>query len=396
MHRKRVALKIAVVNLTLAGAALFLLPFVGFKIKYGRFRLDNSEVKQIASGIEVQKAHSGVGFNEAIKKLNGSQVYCNQPHPVIGWIDICGSNQFWGFSQVTEKSKDRDTFRVLLVGGSVANYLGKGGALEKALNARLRQIQDRRDLEVFNAALPGYKQPQQLAVINALVAAGWVFDAVVNISGNNEIAFVANHLFFEGYNPLLPYAHPERSLMAAKMLYKPHDECEGENAFSWHPISQYIKIRCYRETLGKMKSFIHFQPYLATMRYKDDVPQSQEEAIKRALEIWFASSRSSYAVANIHGLQYLEVIQPSQYLEGSKEFSPEEEDLVRSDQSMKVVGKAYSMVQLKDFGLAQENILDARFIFKKTRQLVYSDNCCHLNAEGETILANAIARRLLY
>ena len=394
MSTIKIAARVITVNLILAGAAVFLLPFIAFKFKYGKYSLTQEEIKKIASGLEVQQAHTQKGFREAIKSLDSKEIYCNQPHPVIGWIDICGSDQFWGFSNVTQKAKTPDTFRLLLVGGSVANYMGKNGTLERALTNRLEELSDERTLEIFNAALPGFKQPQQLGVINALIASGWMFDAIVNVSGNNEIAFVANHLFIEGYNPLLPYAHPERSLMAAKMLYKPQDECKNENSFMWHPLAQYLKIMCYRETLGKMKSFVHFQPYLSAMRYKEDIPRTKEEAIKRALMVWVISSRSSHAISSANGITYLEVIQPSQYLEGSKSFSREEEH-VRSDQSMKVVGKGYSMVKTGDFGLSPEAILDARYIFANTTEPVYSDNCCHLNQKGEKVLARAIALKIV-
>ena len=144
-----------------------------------------------------------------------------------------------------------------------------------------------------------------------------------------------------------------------------------------------------------MKSFIHFQPYLSAMKYKDDIPQTRKEAIDRALTIWITSSRSSYAIASINGIDYLEVIQPSQYLEGSKIFSQEEERHVRSDQSMKVVGEGYSRIMTEDFGISPDSILDARFIFADTQRSVYSDNCCHLSQEGERILAYAIARKLI-
>lgn len=395
MSRINLAVKVILVNLLLIFAGACLVPLAAFKFRYGKFSLTNDEIKKIASGIEVRQAHSDRGFNDAIKSLKQGEIYCNQPHPVIGWIDICASDEFWGFSQVTAKEKSPKTYRVLLVGGSVANYLGKSGALKAALNSRLREIGSRQSLEVFNAAVPGFKQPQQVSVINALIASGWRFDSIINVSGNNEIAFVANHLFLEGYSPLLPYAHPERALMAAKMLYKPQDECKKQNNFAWHPVAQYIKIRCYRESLGKMKSFVHFQPYLSAMRYKDDIPDTQNEAIERALDIWLASSRSSYAIASINGIDYLEVIQPSQYLKGSKKFSQEEEKFVRSDQTMKVVGKGYSKVKASSFGLQDENILDARFIFANTIVPVYSDSCCHLNQEGERILAAAIARKLI-
>ena len=131
------------------------------------------------------------------------------------------------------------------------------------------------------------------------------------------------------------------------------------------------------------------------MRYKEDIPLTKEEAIERALMVWIVSSRSSHAISSANGIEYLEVIQPSQYLEGSKRFTREEEILVRSDKSMKVVGTGYSMIKAEDFGLSPESVLDARFVFANTMQPVYSDNCCHLNQRGERILARAIALKLI-
>jgi hypothetical protein len=383
------------VNGLLVGAILLVIPPLIFKYKYGRFSLNNDQIKQIAGGLDIREGHAGVGFNGAVKDIQGNRVYCNQPHPVIGWIDICGGDGFWGFTHVTAKKKKANSYKLLVIGGSVANYLGKSSALETALKERLKELGDSRRVEVFNAAMPGFKQPQQLAVLNALISSGWEFDTVVDISGNNEIAFVANHLFHEGYNPLLPYAHPERALMAAKMLYKPQDECDSKQLLEWHPLRQYIKIRCYRQALEGMKAFVHFQPYLSAMRYKDDLPDTQDEAIKRALQIWLVSTRSSYAVASVNGIRYLQVIQPSQYLTGSKVFSKQEEEQIRNDQSMKVVGTGYSQVSVDDFGLKRDNILDARFIFANTTRPVYIDNCCHLNELGERMLSRAIAKKLL-
>jgi len=395
LHKVKLAARVALVNGLLVGTILLALPLLIFKYKYGRFSLSNDQIKQIAGGLDIREGHAGGGFNEAVKNIEGTKVYCNQPHPVIGWIDICGGDGFWGFTHTTAKKKTDNSYRLLLIGGSVANYLGKNSALETALKERLKELGDSRRLQIFNAAMPGFKQPQQLAVLNALISSGWEFDTVVDISGNNEIAFVANHLFREGYNPLLPYAHPERALMAAKMLYKPQDECDRNQLLEWHPILQYLRIRCYRQALDGMKAFVHFQPYLSSMRYKDDLPPTQEDAIKRALQIWLISTRSSYAVASINGIGYLQVIQPSQYFNGSKVFSKQEEELIRNDQSMKVVGTGYSRLSVDDFGLKQDNILDSRYIFANTMSPVYIDNCCHLNRLGERMLSRSIANKLL-
>ena len=384
------------INAALGLLATFMLPYAFLKIVHGRFYLDDNHIKQVAGGLDVQSAHQeGHNFKSAIQELNGKEVYCNQPHPVIGWIDICRQGSFWGFRSQTNKSKPTLTYRVLLVGGSVANYLEDELQLSKALSKSLSLINNNMKPEVFNAAIPGFKQPQQLAVINSLIASGWEFDAIVNISGNNEIAFPANHLHREGYNPLLPYAHPERSIMAAKMLYKPMDKCKNKTPWDWHPLRQIAKVNCYKDSLLGLEKEVQWQPYLELMKYKQDAPESKELAIERALMIWYTSSRSSHAIAKANNYDYLEVIQPSQYYKGSKNLSEWEMSNVTTDDSMQVVGDAYTRLELDKFQISRENILDARGIFKDTRESTYRDNCCHLNRTGNDLLANAIAERLI-
>lgn len=388
-------IKVISVNAALAGISLLTIPFIVFKAKYGEFSLSASDVKRIAGGATLSRIDNQLGFKDAIKSFKDQQVYCNQPHPIIGWIDICKRDSFWGFSKITQKQKPKSTYRLLLLGGSVGNYIEQNNLLSNAIRAEFKKRGNARTVEIFNAALPGFKQPQQVGILNALLSSGWEFSSAVNIAGNNEIAFPMNHLYNEGYNSLLPYAHPERSLLASKMLYKPTDECSHKSIWDWHPLSQYIKIRCYREKLKGLKTGINFQPYLEMMQYKQDLPENKEDALSRAIRTWQASGRSLHAIALANNMDYLEVIQPSQYLTGSKVFTKEEKSSTLSDPSMEVVGHAFSRLDISGFRLNQKNILDARFIFIDIKAPTYIDNCCHLNNSGNTILAHAIAKKLV-
>ena len=62
---------------------------------------------------------------------------------------------------------------------------------------------------------------------------------------------------------------------------------------------------------------------------------------------------------------------------------------------MRIVGMGYSRIKIEDFGIDLSNILDARLAFANTPDTVYIDSCCHLNKEGEAIIVDMIAQRLL-
>lgn len=388
-------IKVVSVNAALAGISFLTIPFVVFKVKYGEFSLSASDVKRIAGGATLSRIDDQVGFKDAVRSYEDRQVYCNQPHPIIGWINICKRDGFWGFSKITQKQKPTATYRLLLLGGSVGNYIEQDDILSNAIRAEFRKRGEARPVEIFNASVPGFKQPQQVGILNALISSGWEFSAAVNIAGNNEIAFPMNHLYNEGYNSLLPYAHPERSLLASKMLYKPTDECSHKSIWDWHPLSQYSRIKCYREKLRGLKLGINFQPYLEMMQYKQDLPENKKDALTRAIRTWQVSGKSLYAIAIANNMDYLEVIQPSQYLANSKTFTKEEKNSVLSDPTMEVVGQAFSGLDVSGFGLHSKNLLDARYIFIGTKVPTYIDNCCHLNKFGNTILASSIAKKLV-
>lgn len=69
-----------------------------------------------------------------------------------------------------------------------------GGSFSKLCYFSLKSVLDRhsatlgKNFIVINFATDGYKQPQQLMILNYLLALGAEFDVVINLDGFNEVS----------------------------------------------------------------------------------------------------------------------------------------------------------------------------------------------------------------
>ena len=71
--------------------------------------------------------------------------------------------------------------------------------------------------KVYNAAIPGGKQPQQLFLLNYLLLLGYEFDIVINIDGYNEVVFPLAENLPNGLWPHYPRRHDRRIFKMARI-----------------------------------------------------------------------------------------------------------------------------------------------------------------------------------
>jgi hypothetical protein len=96
----------------------------------------------------------------------------------------------FGFVDTQSPIQHREKGKVIvgILGGSLAEEFCDNGLPEfEAQLKKLPRFADKRIVFV-RLAISGYKQPQQLFVVNYLLALGAEFDLIVNIDGYNEIA----------------------------------------------------------------------------------------------------------------------------------------------------------------------------------------------------------------
>jgi hypothetical protein len=117
-----------------------------------------------------------------------------------------------------------------------------------------------------------------------------------------------------------------------------------------------------------------------------------------AADLWIAASRAMYDLQKGAGGRYLHVLQPNQYLPGSKTLTPGETAKAwRPNQpSARYVAEIYPRFlarkgELREPGRA---FLDATGLFRDVEASLYIDSCCHFSSTGNRLLADAIVEHL--
>ncbi|HBL00093.1 MAG TPA: hypothetical protein DD001_23610, partial [Microcoleaceae bacterium UBA10368] len=85
---------------------------------------------------------------------------------------------------------NKNQFIVGVLGGSVANNFAVDEYVTRRFSNKLKTYPEfaKKEIIVLNLGNGGYKQPQQLLILNYFLALGQEFDLIVNIDGFNEVA----------------------------------------------------------------------------------------------------------------------------------------------------------------------------------------------------------------
>ena len=277
-----------------------------------------------------------------------------------------------------------------------------------------------RDVVIINLATGGYKQPQQLMILQYALLSGFEFDIIINIDGFNDLA-LARHNIQNEINPLYPSGFhmglmsqlvntslpqkdviqllaeyydllaSEKSMLSTvnqfPLCYSPFFNLLGEvwtqrSSRQYDLIKYAISVTAQKNTGNEFKgpSFVSN----ANGKYGDVVA------------IWSQSSRMMHAIASARQMMYVHVLQPNQYVEGSKPLAEEEKKVaVMQGHAWGMEarqGYRYLVDEGKNLKKAGVLFYDLSMIFKNTRESLYIDNCCHFNNKGNLILAEKLAK----
>ncbi len=115
--------------------------------------------------------------------------------------------------------------------------------------------------------------------------------------------------------------------------------------------------------------------------------------------IWQQASEMLYAICQANRLIYIHVLQPNQYVEGSKALSDEEKKIAFDPNNSWGIAAREGYVHLISKGkqLKTKGIpfYDLSMIFKDSTEDFYVDACCHFNINGNIIMGKNIAEILL-
>lgn len=354
--------------------------------------------------------YTGWAFNPEVSeglKINGREVPVNR----MGLVDDGPT--------ITKRSAEK--LIVAVAGGSVAWFFSVDG--EERLRERLTTDPRTagREFDIVRLALPGTKQPQQLMTLAWALSLGAEFDVVVNIDGYNEAVLAIHDNYLRNVNIGYPRAWDARTSdivdprkigtsyrlfelrgtrqnLASAALSSPFRWLQSYQLY-WYLRNRMVTSRIHDlagETFRK-NAVVGGQGFQATGPL--ETFSTETEAEDAAVEIWRRCSLQMHHLAQGATAVYIHALQPNQYLPGSKPLSEKEREDFYSDKvpEGKTLARLYPKMIQAGNNLRAEgvNFHDLTGIYSEHPQTLYIDWCCHVNQEGNEILADHIADAIL-
>ena len=340
------------------------------------------------------------------------QPYTGYQHPAT----LAGIESDLAYYETPEAERALD---VCILGGSVAYMFATLGEKPFVDALRADPSLEGREVRIHNYALGGYKEPQQLMLLLWLIELGHAPDVVLNLDGANEAALGRSN-FDGGAHPAYPYLPRWMNVTLGmrsdeRMVDKLHAvraAQEAARSFAAKFLASGLWRSAFCERAGRLRLEALRARYsgahadlVATLHGRPrepeicgpSVPRGEEGLVETVASCWEECSISLDAVCAAHGIDYLHVLQPTLYDEGSKPLTQKEIDGAKAEPGWRD-GIPQTYPALREAGKRLEArgipFFDATGIFKEHTEDLYFD-MCHLGERGNEILAAAIAPRLL-
>lgn len=352
-------------------------------------------------------------------------------HPFLGWSHRSGPasgtpyNQFGLRSRIPDyRDLKESDFVIGVLGGSVARglVLAGGSSLAKRLEEERPELEGR--IRLVTLASGGYKQPQQLYLLSQMQLLGVPFDAVVNVDGFNEVALGGTDAA-AGFHPLFPFRSywsvtydlargvttPRQIELSAGILAAKRSAQSRRAFLDRH---HYLaKLRLLRAVVGfgiqksarraivleeKLGAIEHVDHTEAVQEFSAPCLSTDEGCWEVIAQIWAKASRQLAVIAESEGSLYLHALQPNQYVEGTKELTPEELAIAwNPDHAWSrsaAAGYPFLIAAGRELERDGVDFHDLTKIFLLEEDTLYRDTCCHYEVSGYNLIAVEIADRL--
>lgn len=345
-------------------------------------------------------------------------------HPYMGYVHDVTSGALleplapFGFTKEVLQH-DEDTLVIGIFGGSVAAHFSQLGGTDELVRL-LQQKPAFKDKKIYvtSAALGGYKQPQHLMAYMYLLSLGAEFDYVITIDGFNEVVLPK----FEN-EPKHVYTHyPRGWFFLAQKLQPDYQLLVGELAYTLHRRSVLAQRfhapllrRSYTASLLWKIADRFRSTDIADIRQRLQALQTQSDSyavsgpsvtyedsaayFEDVAQMWQRSAVHMHQVSQVNGTKYYHVLQPNQYVPGSKVLTEQEMNEAYTEELpyRVLVEEGYPYLQEVGRKLSIEGVhfMDATPIFSTVSEPIYTDDCCHFSAAGHLLLAKEIAAYIL-
>jgi hypothetical protein len=323
---------------------------------------------------------------------------------------------------------NKKQFIIGIFGGSVANNFTVDEYRNQILSKKLQIYPEFADREivVLNFGNGGYKQPQQLLILNYFLALGQELDLVINIDGFNEVALsnLNNKAEVEIGMPSVQHILPLTGLAnnnlppEAMSSIVEINETKKQLKAGINKLQTCQLALCHAVTSLQVKQLVNNYQQ-AVIKYDSQVKQSKLDtannsivyipkadsvvedaaAFDKMASMWYKSSIAMNQILSSRKIKYFHFIQPNQYYPTKRAFTAREKEIVIDNKSPYIEGvkKGYPILLSKvdDLQKAGVSIFNAVNILDNTKETVYKDACCHYNSVGEEVLANYVSSSII-
>jgi len=346
-------------------------------------------------------------------------------HPYQGFVYNPENLEITNFGFLDAKTpiqkKSEDKIIIGILGGSSAEIFGQFGS-ETLKNDLLKDAAFKgKEIIVLNLAIGSYKQPQQVMVLNYLLALGGEFDFLINLDGFNELVLPVVSNIPSKVNPFFPLRwdlkvidtailEPQIVVLAdifrlqQKKLKQANLAYCGILRFSltFRLISYCLDRGLNLKIIAKRMELINLQNQQA-----QHVPSivghgpefnydNQSDLYEKLAALWARSSKQMSDLCQANRIQYFHFIQPCQYVPDSKSMEATELKAAFDQNALhrQVVIDGYPVLRKQAEWLNQQGIAvyDLSMVFKGHAEQLYIDTFCHFGAEGSKIIAAEIVQ----
>ena len=421
-------LTLIAVNLAIAFICLEALSLAFYFINQKQFFYTRTKAKEkVVEDIE----RIGIRLDESIVE---------RLHPFFGYVLKQGAftnerlklkvnkHGFFSLYEYPFIKTNKKQFIIGIFGGSVANNFAVDEYVNQRLSKKLQSYPEfaDREIRVLNFGNGGYKQPQQLLILNYFLALGQELDLVINIDGFNEVALsnLNNKAQLEIGMPSVQHIQPLTSLAnnnlspeAMSSIVEINDNKKQLKA-GIDKLQNCQLALCHAVTSLRVKQLVNNYQQ-AVVKYDAQVKQSNSDSVNSSIvyipkaesvlqeaaafdkmaSIWYESSIGMNQILSSRNIKYFHFIQPNQYYPTKRVFTAKEKEIAISKDSPYIAGvnKGYPVLLSKvdDLQKAEVNVFSAVNILDNTKDTVYKDACCHYNSVGEEVLANYISSSII-
>jgi hypothetical protein len=428
LQKSKNTLILIAVNLAIAFICLEALSLAFYFINQKQFFYTRTQAKEkVVEDIE----RLGIRLDESIVE---------RLHPFFGYVLKQGAftnerlklkvnkHGFFSLYEYPFIKTNKKQFIIGVFGGSVANNFALDEYINQLLSKKLQSYPEFADREIviLNFGNGGYKQPQQLLILNYFLALGQELDLVINIDGFNEVALsnLNNKARVEIGIPSVQHIQPLIGLASNNVSPEVMSAIVQINDHKKQLKAGIDKLQtcqlamCHAVTSLKVKQLVNNYQQ-AIVNYDTQVKTSSADtanssivyvpkadsvlpdraAFDKMASLWYESSIAMNQILSSRKIKYFHFIQPNQYYPTKRAFTGKEKEIAINKESPYIEGvkKGYPVLLSKvdDLRKAGVNVFSAVNILDNTKETVYKDACCHYNSVGEEVLANYISSSII-